>query len=160
MTVRELIECSYFVKNVEIEVRDNGKWIQGYRIGRDAEIYIYEECAEYQEYRGRFGIAPYKLKPGEEADVFKWTRELPMKIMCIDPKKAPKKVLDLRVNHYQPRHIPYFHGDSLTHNDFDLNIVAYPPEEGKLLEPEPKEAKKDDIDGQLCLDEFFEKEQI
>ena len=154
MTVRELIECAYFVKNVEIEVRDKGKWIQGYRIGPDAAIYIYEECAEYQELRGKFGTDRYKLKPEEEADVYKQRHELPMKVMCIDPRKAPKKILDLRVTYYQPRHIPSFHGEALTHNDFDLNIVVYPPEEGKPLEPEPKD-KQDDIDGQLILDDFF-----
>ena len=159
MTVRDLIECSYFVKNIEVVIRENGggTWIQGFRIGTDAMLYRYEQCAEHREERGMFGTELYKLKDDEILNV-KTCHNLPMKIMCIEPKKAPKEVLDLVVHHYQPRHIPYIHGESATHNDFDLNIDAFPPERMEKLADyrEVIETKLDDqLEGQMSIEDFI-----
>lgn len=159
MTVRDLIECAFFVKNIEVIIRENGggRWIQGFRIGADAKIYRYEWCAEHREERGMFGSDVYKLKDGEVLDI-KTAHTLPMRAMCIDPKKAPKEVLDLNVHYYQPRHIPAYHGEALTHNDFDLEINCYPPEQREKLAVyrEVREDKVDDqLEGQMSIEDFL-----
>ena len=160
MTVRDLVECAYFVKNIQIIIRENGggRWFQGFRIGKDAMLYKYEHCAEHREQRGMFGTDLYKLKDGEILDTTT-VYNLPMKVMCIEPKKAPKEVLDLVVHHYQPRHIPSFHGEALTHNDFDLNIDCFPPERQEKL-AEYREIVEDKVDGeqiagQMSIEDFL-----
>ena len=162
MTVRDLVEHATFVKNVEIVIRTTGesaKWIQGYRIGAQAKIYPYESraevrCAASQPHKTEF------LKPGEEADIkHSDDPKLPMKVIAVEPSKMPKNIADLEVRWYQPRHLWQLHGEQLTHNDFDLDIVCYPPD--RIPDPKQKDDKQsEDIDGQLSLDEFFEKEQI
>lgn len=160
MTVKDLVECSFFVKNIEVIIRENGggTWIQGFRIGKDAMLYRYEHCAEHREQRGMFGTDLYKLKDDEILDA-KTSSNLPMKVMCIEPKKAPKEILDLVVHDYQPRHIPSFHGEALTHNDFDLEINCYPPERQEKLAVyrEINEDKIDDgqLAGQMSIEDFL-----
>ena len=163
MTVRDLVECSLFLKNMEIVVRENGggKWLQGFRIGKDASIYPLEACAEHREERGLFGTDYYKLKEGETVEVKRWTwQTVPIKVMCIEPKKAPKEILDLVVKDYQPRHIPSLHGEALTHNDFDLDIDCYPPDQAEKLavfrEVQEIEKKDDDqLAGQMNIEDFL-----
>ena len=164
MTIRDLVEHSLFVKNMEIVVRENGGglWLYGFRIGKDAKIYPYEACAEHREDRGQFGTDGCKLKEGEVVDVKRWNWQTkPIKVMCIDPKKAPKEILDLEVKEYQPRHIPSLHGEALTHNDFDLEIDCYPPEQQEKLamysETKELEQKDDDqLAGQMSIEDFID----
>lgn len=159
MTVRELVECATFVKNVEIVIRtigESSKWIQGYRIGKDAKIYPYEYRAEVREKN------PHKtetLKPGEEADVIH-SQELPLKVIAVDPQKMPDAIADLEVRWYQPRHLFKLHKEQLTSNDFDLDIVAYPPKVAKELKKPIQDKASSELEGQMSLDDFYTKEKI
>ena len=67
-------------------------------------------------------------------------------------------VAKLQVASFQPRHIPSFHGEQLTHNDFVLNIDCYP--EGWEVEPvEVSKTKLPKVDhqfeGQMCIEDFL-----
>lgn len=179
MKVRDLVNCSSgFLTDMEVVIRDMGYWVYGYRIGPHAKIYRYEHCAEYREQRNQLGFGEVKLKPGETADVIKWPPDsCPMTIMCVKPEKAPEEVLDLEVNYYQPRHMPEFHGEQLTHNEYSLEIVCSVPD--LMLAPrkvkewflkncqtetngpfkQPK-AGSEDIDGQMSLDQFYQTEKV
>ena len=55
------------------------------------------------------------------------------------PKNIPDKVANLKVCRFQPRYIPCYHGEQLTHNEFQLDIEAYP--EGWELEKEQPKTK-------------------
>lgn len=158
MTIKELVECATFVQNVEIVIRTTGlssTWIQGYRIGPKAKIYPYEYRVEERERR------PHKtetLKPGEEADVIH-SQELPLKVIAVDPKRMPEAIANLKVRWYQPRHLYKLHGEQLTHNDFDLDIVAYPPDTAEELKLKPEKAA-DEIEGQMNLEQFYTTEHV
>lgn len=159
MTVRDLVECAPFLKNIEVVVRENGGgwWIQGFRIGPDAKIYKYEYCVENRERV----YSSTKLKEEESIDIERHhgsDHPCPVKAICVSPERAPADVLDLVVYSYQPRHIPQYHGDAATHNDFDLEIDCYPPEHQEKLAAyrETKEAKTDDqLEGQMSIEEFL-----
>ena len=155
MTVRDLVECAWCLEGIEIVVRENGggRWIQGFRVSPHAKIYSYEACAEHREDRNQFGFGLVHLKEGEVVDVMT-SSNLPMKVFCVDPKKAPKDVLDLVVNHYQPRNIPSIHGDIMTHNDFCMEINCFPPEQTEKLAVY-REIIDDQIEGQMSIEEFL-----
>ena len=155
MTVRDLVTCAQFLKNIEVVVRENGGgcWIQGFRIGPDAKIYKYEYCVENRERIDRC----INLKEGETIDVERWhggEHPCPVKAMCISPSKAPADVLDLVVCYYLPRHIREYHNDL----EFDLEINCYPPEQIEKLAAyrEVKETKSDDqLEGQMSIEDFL-----
>lgn len=154
MTVRDLVQGAPFLRNIKVIVREHGSgcWIQGFRIGPDAKIHKFERCAEFEEQMS-VNRQDYKLKEGESFDVARF-QDMPMKVKCVDPRKAPADVLDLVVCHYLPRHICEYHDD----NDFDLEIDCYPPEHQEKLATyrETKEAKADDqLEGQMSIEEFL-----
>lgn len=168
MTVRDLVKCAgSFLQNLDVEIRDNGKWVYGYRIGLDAQVYYAEKCEYFIDRRGKFGMDNCRLQPGEVAEVIKWPpADCPTRVMCIKPTDAPAEVLDLEVNYYLPRHT------SMTNNDFDLDVVCYLPDLMIATEKvkawiiknhsevkQPKEATED-IDGQMSLDQFYQTEKI
>lgn len=164
MTVRELIEAAPFCDTLEIVVRErgHGKWIQGYRIGKNVEIYPCECRAEIREGNiiGRvlreIGEKKPPLKDGEEKDIF-CSMNLKMKVIKKDVVYLPDNVAQLQVCSFQPRHIPGYHKEQLTHNDFKLDICAYP--EGWELEkeqPETKDNVSKRIPGQMNLLDFME----
>jgi hypothetical protein len=49
MTVKELIDVSPSCDIVEIVIRNEGKWVQGYRVGKNAQIYPCEYSVEALE---------------------------------------------------------------------------------------------------------------
>lgn len=168
MTVRDLVKCADgFLQNLDVEIRDNGKWVYGYRIGLDAQIYYAEKCESFADRRGQFGVGNCRLQPGEVAEVFKWPpADCPARVMCLKPTNAPAEVLDLEVNYYLPRHT------SMTDNNFDLDVVCHLPDLMIASEKvkawitknhsevkQPKDSTED-IDGQMSLDQFFQKEKI
>lgn len=168
MTVRDLVKCAGgFLQNLDVEIRDNGKWVYGYRIGLDAQIYYAEKCESLADRRGQFGVGNCNLQPGEVVEVIKWPpADCPARVMCIKPTKAPAEVLDLEVNYYLPRHT------SATDNNFDLDVVCYLPDLMIASEKvkawiiknhsevkQPKETTED-IDGQMSLDQFYQTEKI
>lgn len=164
MTVRDLVIAGGSeLTDMEVIIRDKGKWVHGWRIGPHAKLYRYEHCAEFQHLRNQFGYGVVYLEPGQIAEVKEASAQLPKTIMCLKPKEAPKEVLDLKVNYYQPRHIPEFHKEQLTHNDFALEIVCFPPDqEVDVITAKIKAAmnKQDEIEGQMSLDQFFSTEKI
>lgn len=175
MTVRDLVKCSRgLIKTLYVEVRDNGKWVYGYRISENAQVYYSEKCEGFEERRGQFGSGAFRLKSGEVAEVYKWPpAECPTRVMCIKPEDAPEEVMELKVNYYIPR------DTSMTKNDFKLDVVCYLPD--LMIAPDkikawmrnnhssadflskklnlPEEADED-IMGQMTLDQFYEKEKI
>lgn len=154
MTVRDLVMCGTSLEGMEIIVREEGlrRWIYGYRISKKARLYPVDIVAERREWlnleeKDRHGV---DVPEGEVIDVEKGY-SLPMKVMCIDPVKAPNEVMDLEVSHYLPRNIPSIHGDKLFNNDFSLEIWCYPPARvEKLAEVVTKDEPKE-IEGQTNL---------
>lgn len=150
MNVGELIEvCGEDLKNIEVVVRDNGKWVQGYRIGKDAEVYPYEKRVELIE----AGIKDdyhktIRLKKEQIADVLK-IGGLKMKVIAKRVSNAPDYVKALQVEYIIPRHIREIHGEQLFHNAFDLDITCYP--EGFVPREEPKRETKEEPLQQLSI---------
>ena len=153
------------MQNLDVEIRDNGKWVYGYRIGLDAQVYYAEKCESFADRRGQFGVRNCRLQPGEVAEVIT-PADCPARVMCIKPKDAPAEVLDLEVNYYLPRHT------SGTNNNFDMDVVCYLPDLMIATEKvkawiiknhsevkQPKETTED-IDGQMSLDQFYQTEKI
>lgn len=162
MKVIDLVKGAHgMLTDMEVIIRDHGKWVYGYRIGENAAIYRCEHCAEYQELRGQFGVNWLQLKPGQSAEVTNWG-SIKTKVICCEVSKAPKEVLELEVNYYQPRHIPEFHKEQLTHNDFAMEIVCYPPDNLDQVNAriEAAQKKDDGMEGQMSLDQFYETEEI
>ena len=154
MTVRDLVMCGTSLEGMEIVVREEGvrRWVYGYRISKKARLYPVDVVAEHREWlnleeKDRHGVY---VPEGEVIEVQK-SYGLPMKVMCIDPVKAPNEVMDLEVSHYLPRNIPAIHGNKLFKNDFSLEIWCYPPARvEKLAEVVTKDEPKE-IEGQTNL---------
>ena len=172
MTVKDLVNCSSgFLKGLDVEIRDNGKFVYGYRISPNAQVYYAERCDKLEERRGQFGTGVCSLRPGEVVEVYKIPpADCPTRVMCIKPEKAPAEVLDLEVNYYLPRHT------SGTNNNFDLDVVCYLPDlmiaadkvkdwiiknhSSLKADLMLKEAGSEDIKGQMSLDQFYQTEKI
>ena len=166
MTVRDLVlGADDDLEGMEIVVREGGKgkWIQGFRISKKARLYPIDSTIEHRELHpwiktnsnGEFNCA---VPEGKAVTVYKFGRDFPIEVMCIDPKKAPKDVLDLEVSRYLPRNIPVIHGDKLFNNGFNLEIWAYMPEKAEKLAiyREIKETELDDqLAGQMSIEDFL-----
>lgn len=164
MTVKELIEAAPNCDSAEIVVREHGsgKWMQGYRIGKGIEMFPCEFTIEFQETLDKSGKKytygkhidgrqARHLTTGEVRDVYH-SINLPMKLIKKDVSKLPDIVANLQVCSFQPRHIPSFHKEQMTHNDFTLDINCYP--EGfcpELVEEKLKDKTSSEMDGQMSL---------
>ena len=170
MTVRDLVECAPELEGMEIVIRENGggKWIQGFRISKKAQLYPSDVTIEHRESYPwidedelqRHGL---DVPEGEVVDVKRGSLLclLPIKVMCIEPKKAPKDVLDLEVRYYLPRNIPTIHGLKLFNNSFSLEINCYPPEKQEKLAiyQEVIEKKENEqLAGQMSIEDFLGEE--
>lgn len=156
MTVKELYEHAPFCDTLEIVIREHGhgKWLQGYRIGKNVKIFPSELTAEIRE---RKNIEQYKspsvyLEPDEEVDV-KRGHDLPIKVICKDISRTPEQIGNLIVCSYLPRHVPVLHKDALTHNDFELEINAFPPD--YEIPTEEKKPQSEEIEGQMNLEDWI-----
>lgn len=153
MTVNDLIAAAPFCDALEIVVREHGhgKWIMGYRISPKAEQWKAEHTVELQEKKAlMYGDKAPKLMDGEIRDVIHGY-DLPLRIIKKDISKIPNYIGCLNVCSFQPRHIPSFHRDIMTNNEFSLDINCYPEDfvfEKELELEQPKEAE---IDGQMSL---------
>lgn len=131
MTVKDLVDAGTSCDCIEIVVRLDGcrKWIQGYRIGKNVDVYPSEYTVEYQEARQRYfsiyGNEMPRMKPSEIRDLRRG-RDMPIKVIKKDVHNLPENIANLKVCSYQPRHIPTFHREQLTHNEFSLDINCYP----------------------------------
>ena len=157
MTVQELMDAMIFCDLLEVVVRQtgHGKWLQGYRIGKDAKIFPSEYTVEEWEKHSfrSYDRKVIHLEEGDEIDV-RHGYDLPMKVICKDCHKLPDYIGRLEVSYYQPRHIPSYHKDQLTHNDFDLDINCYPDNYAPMIEA--AEAKTEQLPGQMSIEEFLE----
>lgn len=167
MTVGELVAAAPFCNAVEVVVRENGtgEWIQGYRISKYEEMYKCEFTVEFQEAilkdgtKHKYGIHvngnnQTKMTQGEIRDVYHGCK-LPMKIIKKPVEKMPDNVAQLQVSYFQPRHIPSFHGEQATHNDFELDICAY-PEGWKPEKPDKSKIEQEQqLPGQTDIFDFL-----
>lgn len=161
MTIRELLEVSPFCDTIEAVIRKNGRgqWLQGYRVGKNVKVYPSEQSREFIELKSlkQYGTGSYLLKPGEIIECAKIGNNLKMKIICKEPLKAPKEILDLEISHIQPRYIPMYHKDNLTHNNFMYDIDCYPPEyQFEITEAEQKVIVDKQLEGQTNIFDFIE----
>ena len=161
MTIRELLEASPNCDTIEAVIRKNGhgQWLQGYRVGKDVRVYPSEQTREFIElmslntYEGK----SYKLSPNEIVKVVKLGNNLKMTIICKEPLKAPKEILDLEVCYVQPRYIPMYHKSALTHNDFMYDIDCYPPDyQFEIVQTEQKAIPDKQLTGQTSIFDFIE----
>lgn len=163
MTVKELISAAPGCDSVEIVVREKGnsKWIQGYRAGKDIEVFPCEYTIELQEALNEHkrakqihGNEQSRLTKDEIRDVFHG-HNLPMKLIKKSVEHLPDNVAQLQVCDFQPRHIPTFHREQLFHNEFLLEINAYP--EGWMPEKEEKVTNDNqNIEGQMNIMDYLE----
>ena len=162
MTVRELLEASPSCDTIEVVIRKNGhgQWLQGYRVGKDVRVYPSEQTREFIElmslntYEGK----SYKLSPNEIVKVVKIGNNLKMTVICKEPLKAPKEILDLEISHVLPRYIPMYHKERLTHNNFMYDIDCYPPDyQVEIVQTEQKSIVDKQLIGQTSIFDFIEK---
>lgn len=142
MTVKELIDVSFSCDCLEIVVREEGcgRWIQGYRIGKNAELFpveVTKEVIEKYKLEGQRRGSVIQLEEEQEIDCEHGIR-LPMKVICKDVKRIPDYIGNLKVCHVIPRNIPRLHKDGLTHNNFSYEIDCYPdgyiPEQSTIFD--------------------------
>lgn len=169
MTVRDLVLCADDeLEGMEIVVREGGKgqWIQGFRISKKARLHPVDCTIENRELypwikTNKNGDYNCAVPQGESVIIHQPFRNFPVKVMCIDPKKAPKDVLDLEVSRYLPRNIPVLHGDACFNNGFNLEIWAYLPEPSEkpaIFKEQTKADIDDQLEGQMTIEEWLERE--
>lgn len=163
MTVQELLDAADYCDIIEVIVRrhGHGKWLQGYRVGRCAKIFPSEITAEVREIKGlkeySDTLHDVPLKAGEVVDVMN-VGFLPMKVICKDCHKLPPQIGNLEVCDFQPRHIPSFHKNQLTHNEFALDINCYPDNYTPMVEV--KESVNDQLEGQISIFDYEVKDEV
>lgn len=153
MTVKELVDVSDFCDILEITVRSegHGRWIQGYRIGQNVELFPADINPEVIEklHLDRFARS-YVLEEGQEVDTVRG-RDLPMKIICKDVHKIPDYIGNLRICCVWPFHVYPLHKNTLTKNNHGYDICCY-PECWEEPEDKPKEVV---LKGQMSLEEMM-----
>ena len=161
MTIQELMDAMPSCDLAEIVIRKtgHGQWIQGYRVGKEAKIFPSEYTVEEWERRELRYIdrKTRYLEEGTEVDI-RHGRDLPMKVICRDCHKLPEYIGQLEVCSIQPRNVPHFHGDQLTHNEFSVNVDCYLPDAPeRFIECEDVTTKRidDQIDGQMNITDFL-----
>jgi len=159
MTVKELIDAAIFCDVAEIVIRENGghgKWIQGYRIGKNAKVYPSELTMEVRELMSlkSYQSSTYNCKEGEILDI-KHSACLPMKVICKDVHKLPEAVGALEVADFIPRHVPHLHNNALVSNNHELEINCYPVKVIPDKFVECKVTQPDQLEGQLSIEDIF-----
>ena len=159
MTVQELMDVMPYCDLLEIVVRQtgHGKWIQGYRIGKDAKIYPSEYTVEEWEKRSfrSYERKVVHLEEGAEVDI-RHGYDLPMKVICKDCHRLPENVGRLEVCSVLPRHVPQFHKEALTHNDHSLDVSCYPDNYVPEKYIPCKDVTVKGIEGQMSLFDLLE----
>lgn len=158
MKVRDLLEVSPFCDTIEVVIRKegHGMWLQGYRVSKNAKIYPVEQSREFIEMRGlkSYECHVLPLKDNEEINVVRLDG-LKMKIICKEPRQAPNEILNLEICSVQPRHIPLYHKEALTHNEFSYDIDCYPPAY-EIEHIETKAIEEKQLEGQTNIFDFIE----
>lgn len=158
MTLQELMDIAPDCDLIEVVVRKDGhgQWVQGYRVGKDAKIYPSEITAEIRELKGlkeyRETLHDVRLSAGEVVKFNKaYSNSCPMTVICKDCHKLPTEIGKLEVCMMLPRHVPSFHKEQLTHNDFALDIWCYPPEHIPQVEVKEVKQETEQLEGQLSI---------
>lgn len=160
MTVKELMDVATYCDIAEIIVRKegHGQWMQGYRIGENAVIYPSELTSEIRELKElkEYTSPTIALTHGEEVELSKngIIGQMPMKIICKSCHKLPDYIGKLEVCSFQPRHVPGFHKEQLTHNEFALEIECYPNNYEEIVEI--KESKNKELPVQMNITDYIE----
>jgi len=162
MTVKELVDAAIFCDLVEVVIRENGghgKWIQGYRIGKEAKIYPSELTLEVRELMGlkSYQSGIYDCKEGDVLDIRR-SAHLPMKVICRDCHKMPEAIGNLEVADFIPRSVPHLHRNSLISNNHELEIACYPVDviPDKFVESKDTTAKAiNNIEGQMSMEDWM-----
>lgn len=158
MTVQELVNTATFCDLIEVIVRKNGhgQWIQGYRVGKDVKIYPSEVTAELREINDLkvYETKTIYLNEGEIIDLKRGGFNLPMKVICKDCHRLPDAIGNLIVCSFQPRHIPIFHKDALTSNNFSMYIDCYPDNYIPLVEVREVKEKIEQLEGQMSIEDW------
>jgi len=158
MTVQELMNVMPCCDLLEVVVRQtgHGKWIQGYRIGKDAKIYPSEYTVEEWEKRSfrSYDRRIQHLEEGTEVDI-RHGFDLPMKVICKDCHKLPENVGRLEVCDVLPRNVPSFHKEALTHNNHSLDVNCYPDSYMPERYIPSKDVTIKGIEGQMNLEDWM-----
>lgn len=158
MTVQELMDAMPCCDLLEVVVRQtgHGKWIQGYRIGKDAKIYPSEYTVEEWEKRSfrSYDRRVQHLEEGTEVDI-RHGFDLPMKVICKDCHKLPENIGRLEVCDVLPRNVPSFHKDALTHNNHSLDVNCYPDSYMPERYIPSKDVTIKGIEGQMNLEDWI-----
>ena len=158
MTVQELINVMPCCDLLEVVVRQtgHGKWIQGYRIGKDAKIYPSEYTVEEWEKRSfrSYDRRVQHLEEGTEVDI-RHGFDLPMKVICKDCHKLPENIGRLEVCDVLPRNVPSFHKEALTHNNHSLDVNCYPDSYMPERYIPSKDVTIKGIEGQMNLEDWM-----
>ena len=168
MTVGELIKVSPWCELIEVVIRVNGcgKWIYGYRIGKDVKIYPSEVSAEVKELRSLKEYTPYgnkRIVKPHDGDVYEIGKEfagtMKIKVICVDiRRRLPKEVADLEVYEVKPGKVRMESkiGDwnSWEHTYY---IDCLPPDPGQMdrILKETTRQQAIEEDGQMCLEDFM-----
>lgn len=140
MTVGELLEVFHYCVMVDITIRDNGRWVQGYKIGENITI--------GRSYLGN--EEPSIMKKGEVRDVTSHNNRLPLLFMNKPVSKMPKNLLDLKVQDVIPRRA-WQCGYSSEKIEHCLDITCYP--EGYI--PVPVMTEDDELEGQMKITDYL-----
>lgn len=158
MKVRDLLEVSPFCDTIEVVIRKegHGMWLQGFRVSKNAKVYPVEQSREFIEMRGlkSYELHALPLKENEEVDTER-PNGLKMKIICKEPRQAPNEILNLDICSVQPRYIPLYHKEALTHNEFSYDIDCYPPAY-EIEHIETKAIEQKQLEGQTNIFDFIE----
>lgn len=154
MTVKELCQVDPYAEDIEVVVRENGnsKWIQGYRIGKNAHLFPYDRRIENRAIHS-FGFKEADLKAGESADIVS-AGGLPTKVIKKSVNNMPEEVANLIVSYFIPRSIPAVYGEALTHIEHSLEIICFP--DGWEFKEEKQKSIDVDENGQLIGQMSFE----
>ena len=158
MTVQELMDAMPLCDLLEVVVRQtgHGKWIQGYRIGKEAKIFPSEytveeiESRQFRSYERR----TFYLEENQEVDI-RHGYDLSMKVICKECHKLPENVGRLEVCDIVPRHVPSFHKDALTHNNHSLEVNCYPDNYMPERYIPSKDVTVKGIEGQMSMEEWL-----
>ena len=127
MTLKDLIETCPFLTALEIEIRDNGVFIQRYRLGYGAEYTKYELTDNgYMLKQFPTEVDPTPINYYDDDRTGPWG---------VKTKAIPKQLLDMQVDYWRPAWIFEKRSDS----EIKLNVTLCPA--GKSL-PKPKKAEK------------------
>jgi len=158
MKVRDLLEVSPSCDTIEVVIRKegHGMWLQGFRVSKNAKVYPVEQSREFIEMRGlkSYELHALPLKENEEVDTER-PNGLKMKIICKDPIKAPAEILNLEIAHIQPRWVPHYHKEQLTHNEYCYDLDCFPPSY-QITHVETKEIEQKQLEGQTNIFDFIE----